>query len=93
MGRVAKIYKITNTVNNKVYIGYTSQTVQNRWLKHVSDSFSKQTKLARAIRKYGRDSFMLETLYESPWVYFTKDCMEALYININDSILQEGMDV
>ena len=28
------IYKITNLANQKVYIGQTSDTIQNRWKEH-----------------------------------------------------------
>lgn len=32
------IYKITNTVNGKVYVGLTTTTLCNRWCKHKQDS-------------------------------------------------------
>lgn len=28
------IYKITNQINNKVYIGQTSRTIEKRWKDH-----------------------------------------------------------
>ena len=36
------IYKITNTINNKVYIGQTTQTVETRWKQHQRSSLTKK---------------------------------------------------
>ena len=32
---MAYIYKITNTINEKVYIGETTRPVNRRWNEHV----------------------------------------------------------
>lgn len=32
------IYKITNLINNKVYIGKTERTVNERWKDHVKNA-------------------------------------------------------
>lgn len=32
------IYKITNILNNKIYIGKTTQTLNARWLDHVAEA-------------------------------------------------------
>ncbi len=57
------IYKITNTINNKVYIGQTIRPMQERFERHINDSL-KETEprihLHRAIRKYGRQNFIIE---------------------------------
>ena len=29
------IYKVTNTINVKVYIGQTTKTIEERWSKHI----------------------------------------------------------
>ena len=29
------IYKITNKINNKIYIGKTLDTIENRWKSHI----------------------------------------------------------
>lgn len=34
---MAFIYKITNDINNKIYIGKTRLTVQERWREHCHD--------------------------------------------------------
>ena len=64
---MAIIYKITNTVNGKIYIGFTAQTIEKRFKRHCRDA--KLTKgnnqrLYKAMRKYGTDAFIIETLVE-----------------------------
>lgn len=54
-----KIYRITNKVNGKAYIGQTRKSVQNRWALHCSPK-SMCRKLKHAIAKYGRDAFSVE---------------------------------
>lgn len=59
------IYIIRNTVNNKVYVGQTTMTVEERFKSHMKPSVAKQRrnyKIYNAINKYGRDKFYVETL-------------------------------
>lgn len=60
------IYKITNKINNKLYIGKTIQTVGRRFTEHKRDSKTKNTYLYYAMRKYGIDNFYIETIEEVP---------------------------
>ena len=59
------IYLIRNKTNNKIYIGKTSKTLEERWKIHVQHSceshFRKQL-ITKAIRKYGKDYFELSVL-------------------------------
>jgi group I intron endonuclease len=57
------IYKITNCINGKVYIGKTSRTAETRWRQHVSHSKQCQWPMARAIRKYGESNFKMELMH------------------------------
>jgi group I intron endonuclease len=54
------IYKITNKINKKVYIGQTVQPLTRRFTQHAC----AKTILGNAIRKYGKDSFIMEILLE-----------------------------
>lgn len=60
------IYKITNKINGKVYIGQTIRTIQDRWKEHIRYSFTTEkgksynSILHKAIRKYGVDAFDIE---------------------------------
>lgn len=51
------VYKITNKINGKLYIGQTTKTVQERFKKHIKDSFKEKRNSAinLAIRKYGTE--------------------------------------
>lgn len=60
-----KLYKITNSVNNKLYIGITKLSVKQRWAQHIKDSAIPTYPLHRAISKYGVDNFVVEILVES----------------------------
>lgn len=58
------IYKITNIQNNKVYIGQTIRPIQDRFNRHINDAINNilDTHFARAIRKYGKDNFIIEEI-------------------------------
>lgn len=60
------IYKITNTINNKIYIGQTNMTEPQRWQAHIwhayNDPENDSVALCHAIAKYGRESFKREIL-------------------------------
>lgn len=38
MSNIGYIYKITNKVNEKCYIGQTSDSIEHRWKGHLYDS-------------------------------------------------------
>ena len=58
------IYKITNIQNNKVYIGQTIRPIVQRFRRHLNDALNNviDTHFARAIRKYGKDSFVVKQI-------------------------------
>ena len=64
------IYKITNKINGKIYIGKTTYTIAYRWHQHTSAATSDKEKadynflLHKAIRKYGADNFLVEVIEE-----------------------------
>ena len=55
------IYKITNLVNNKVYIG-ASKNVEKRWSNHRNG----RTAIAEDLQTFGLDNFKFEVLLECP---------------------------
>lgn len=61
------IYKITNIQNNKVYIGQSIRPVEARFNRHINDAMNNalDTHFARAIRKYGKENFIIETIDEA----------------------------
>lgn len=52
------IYRITNTVNGKVYIGQTKNKLTDRWREHQLRCVCRR--LHYAIRKYGPQAFAIE---------------------------------
>lgn len=61
------IYKITNLINQKVYIGQTIKTVQKRFIQHKNNSnkeYFSQIVLYKAFNKYGLENFVCEEIEE-----------------------------
>ena len=56
------IYKITNKVNGKSYIGQTRYTIEFRWRQHQHKK--DNTNFHNAIHKYGIENFNIEILEE-----------------------------
>ena len=57
------IYKVTNNINGKMYIGQTRRTIEQRWKQHIYDSFNNSLDTSAfhcAIRKYGIEAFKIE---------------------------------
>ena len=66
------IYKITNLVNNKLYIGISANP-DKRWWAHRSQTKKTHTKLYNAFKKYGVDAFSFEILH---WCASREDARE-----------------
>lgn len=58
------IYKATNLINNKVYIGLTIRSLARRKWHHLNDAkrHAYKSMFHAAIRKYGEDSFDWKTI-------------------------------
>ena len=58
------IYKITNTLNNKIYIGQTITSILKRFSSHISDAKSGNSTMAihNAMNKYGYDKFHIQEI-------------------------------
>lgn len=91
------IYKTTNTINGKVYIGQTIKKKYNTYL-------GSGVKLLLAIKKYGRKSFTREILEwcetkqeldkkEVFWVEYYKSTDDAFGYNISKGGQRKGKDV
>ncbi|MBR6288253.1 MAG: GIY-YIG nuclease family protein [Acholeplasmatales bacterium] len=65
---MAYIYKITNNINDKIYIGQTNYTLSERLHQHYLDSKKQHRKnrpLYQAINKYGIENFSIELIEET----------------------------
>ena len=78
-----KLYKITNRVNGKLYIGITKLGLNQRWAKHLKDSQDPKYPLHRAIKKHGADSFSIELLKESTNRTYISDLEEPTILEYN----------
>jgi len=80
-----KIYKITNKVNNLVYIGCTINSLEQRFYEHLYRCFKTdyKSKLYNSIKKYGETNFDISLIEECDVsvIYET----EKKYINEYDS--------
>jgi len=62
------IYRISNSVNDKVYIGQTIRSLDARLKRHFHDACrnpGSRLKIHRAINKYGTDKFSIEQIDEA----------------------------
>jgi len=80
------IYKITNAINNKIYIGQTISTLNNRANKHKNESISgrKKNYFNLAIVKHGFDNFVFEEI-DSADSQEELDYMEVYWIKFFNS--------
>jgi group I intron endonuclease len=58
------IYKITNKINGKFYIGKTIKSLSKRFYNHCYDANKRNSNsyFHRAIRKYGKENFIIEEI-------------------------------
>ena len=65
---MAFIYKITNNINNKIYVGKTEYSIEKRFKEHCNDAFKERCEkrpLYSAIRKYGVENFTFEVVQDN----------------------------
>ena len=75
---IGVIYKITNKINGKIYIGKTFQDVNVRFIQHFK--INEPTLIHKAMIKYGIDNFSLDIIYSSPDINDINN-KEIYYIN------------
>ena len=73
-------------MNQKVYIGQTSETIEKRFARHMGYQKNEHdTKFYRAIRKYGKDNFKIEAI-DFADTQEELDQKEIYYIKLYDSV-------
>ena len=82
------IYKYTNKINKKIYIGQTRQQLERRHYKHLTQ-LNDNTYFHRAIKKYGIDNFDLE-IVEDDIPLNQLDERERYWIKYFDSYFTSG---
>lgn len=72
IGMNARIYKITCLVTEKIYVGQTYKPIEVRFSRHCGYASyknldkSRRVPIVNAIKKYGKENFMVELLEEIP---------------------------
>ena len=81
------IYKATSATTKKVYIGQSSQTLQERINQHNSQAFGAQNNyhFHNAIRKYGTDDFHYEIIEDNIKTIEELNEREKYWISYYDS--------
>lgn len=87
------IYKITNKVNGKVYIGQTRNLIEHRWQHHLykgrnPDRPDTNYPLYRAMRKYGLENFSISQVEEVDNQFL--DERECYWIQFENSLTPNG---
>jgi group I intron endonuclease len=92
---MAAIYKITNTVNNKIYIGQTIGDIKKRFKKHLSQVNCKNvcSALYAAFNKYGKDNFYIESLIVGDYSKDELNELEIFYIKKYNSLSPNGYNL
>ena len=58
------VYKISNDINDKLYIGQSKYPVKHRFQRHKQECKNLDTHFARALKKYGFEHFKIEVVEE-----------------------------
>tara|TARA_B100000902_G_scaffold392817_1_gene445842 strand:- start:46 stop:1065 length:1020 start_codon:yes stop_codon:yes gene_type:complete len=69
---MAHIYKITNIINNKIYVGKTEHPPTKRWKEHLWSARNPTMAISHAIHKYGQENFKFEVIEECLTEYVNK---------------------
>lgn len=82
-----KLYLVTNDVNDKVYVGLTIGSLENRLKQHFAAARKgRMSAFANAIRKYGEQAFHIELLNSEARTYEELQEKEVLEIQRRDAI-------
>ena len=57
-----RVYKVTNSITAKAYIGQTTRTLEERWTEHCKPALKYRSALSSAVQKYGKENFTIEEL-------------------------------
>lgn len=86
------IYKVTNKINGKIYIGQTSESLKRRWYRHCKLSYSNCRFLVRAINKYGKENFIVEEICKCSSIEEMNE-REIFYIKELNSLVPSGYNL
>lgn len=85
------IYKITNIKTNKIYIGYTKNTLKQRFEEHWRGRFNDNSILHKSMIKHGKKCFkieLVEKISDEEWVE-----KEQYWIKYYDCQVPKGYNI
>lgn len=88
-----KVYKVTNLINGKCYIGQTINSLARRWYGHYHPkSGAGRSALREAIIKYGKGSFKIEVIAECNSAN-SLDLVEKFFIHYYNTLAPAGYNL
>ena len=92
---MAFIYIIKNKINNKVYIGQTTRSLEWRFLHHKGQINCKNqcSALYSAFKKYGVENFWIESIEEGNFSHEELNKKEIYYIKKYNSVSPNGYNL
>lgn len=89
-----RIYRISNDVNDKLYIGITNQSLRARWLQHIGAAKrGSQKPLYVAMRELGIEHFQIEQLEMLDCERYQAESIENEYICSLGSAYPQGYNL
>jgi group I intron endonuclease len=85
------IYKVTNKLTGKSYIGQTTIKLKNRWAWHL-DKRSHCIALKKALEKYGKENFSLEEIASYSNLEDLNNA-EEYYIELYNTLVPNGYNL
>ena len=85
------VYKITNTVNGKAYIGISIHEPEKRRIRDHLSGYGNRI-IAKAVKKYGKDAFTYEILEANVFDEFLPE-LEVFYIEKFNTVAPHGYNL
>ena len=91
---MACVYKVTNIITGKKYIGYT-KNLRERKNRHKYNALHKNSPFLfhKSIRKHGWENFKWEVIYENDDDNYCLTVMEPLLIEENNTLTPNGYNM
>ena len=88
------IYRVTNKINGKQYIGQTIHSFEHRKSEHISKSITNNDKMYfhRAIKKYGKEAFKWDIIHACDTIDMLNFC-EKFYIGLHNTMVPNGYNL